>query len=76
MAERAPDEPMTTTEFLDWAAAQHRGRFELLDGEIHAMSPERVSHNETKQLAWLALREAIARPAVQGLWRWSDGQDR
>ena len=59
MAERAPVGRMTFDQFVDWAAAQERGRFELLDGEIHAMSPERVSHNETKQLAWLALREAI-----------------
>jgi Uma2 family endonuclease len=59
MAERAQDERMTVDQFIDWASAQERGRFELLDGEIVAMSPERVSHNETKQLVWLALREAL-----------------
>ncbi len=59
MAERAPSERMTTEQFLDWASVQEQGRFELLDGEVFAMSPERISHNETKQLAWLALRNAI-----------------
>jgi Uma2 family endonuclease len=59
MAERAPAERMTVDQFLDWASVQERGRFELLDGEIHAMSPERVGHARTKARVWQALHQAI-----------------
>ena len=59
MAEPAVSGRMTVDEFIDWAAAQPGGRYELLAGEVYAMSPERVGHNETKQLTWLALREAL-----------------
>ena len=59
MAEPAVTGRMTVDEFIDWATAQPAGRYELLAGEVYAMSPERVSHNETKQLTWLALREAL-----------------
>ncbi len=60
MAERAPDERMTVDQFIDWASAQERGRYELLDGEIVAMSPERLGHARIKARAWQALDRAIA----------------
>lgn len=60
MAERAAVERMTVDQFLDWASAQERGRFELLNGEVHAMSPERVGHARTKARVWQALDQAIA----------------
>jgi Uma2 family endonuclease len=43
---------------------QPRGRFELLDGEVVAMAPERVAHARAKGTAWLALREAIGAAGV------------
>jgi Uma2 family endonuclease len=33
---------MTTTEFLAWADTQEQGKFELFQGEIIAMAPERA----------------------------------
>ena len=51
---------MTADEFLDWAMEQPDGtRYELVAGEIVAMSPERLSHAETKLIVALRLREAI-----------------
>ena len=52
---------MTVDEFIPWAMAQPRGRFELVNGEVIAMSPVRVGHTRTKGLVFLALRNAIAR---------------
>jgi len=60
MAERAQGELMTVDQFLDWAATQERGRFELLDGEVVAMSPERLGHARIKARVWRALDQAIA----------------
>ena len=56
---RAPA-PMTVEEFIDWAMAQPEGRYELVDGEVVAMAPERIAHARLKAEIWLALREAIA----------------
>ena len=39
---------MTVQEFLAWAAAQPRGRYELVRGEVVAMAPERARHNLVK----------------------------
>lgn len=49
---------MTTDEFLAWAEGQP-GRYELIEGQIIAMSPERVRHAEVKASAFLALRAAV-----------------
>ena len=61
---RAPParkERMTTDEILVWAVEQPEGeRYELVAGEVVAMSPERLAHAEVKALVWLALRPAIA----------------
>src|SRR5947209_9499564 len=51
---------MTVDEYLDWSQGQE-GRWELIDGEPTAMSPERVIHAKVKFAASLALREAIKR---------------
>jgi Uma2 family endonuclease len=51
---------MNVDEFLAWAEGQD-GRWELLDGELVAMSPERAAHLETKLAVAIALRNAIAR---------------
>lgn len=49
---------MNHTEFLTWAADQP-GKWELIDGVPVAMSPERVSHSETKYRVTHALDGAI-----------------
>jgi Uma2 family endonuclease len=52
---------MTSDEFIAWAMRQPEGeRYELVAGEVVAMSPERLSHAEVKALVWLALRTALA----------------
>jgi Uma2 family endonuclease len=50
----------TADEFIAWALEQPTGRFELDNGVVVAMTPERVNHGRAKAQAWLALRLAIA----------------
>jgi Uma2 family endonuclease len=59
----------TADEFLAWAAEQPAGRYELADGVVLAMAPERVGHSLAKVDAMIALRAAIrARgPACEAL---------
>lgn len=49
---------MTVEQFIDWAMAQPRGRFELYGGRVVQMSPERTKHIETKLEVAIALRNA------------------
>ena len=51
---------MTAETFVDWAMNQPVGRFELLRGEVVAMSPERVGHARVKTAVLLALHSALA----------------
>ena len=55
----AAERRMTVLEFLNWAEAQPEGRYELVDGRIIAMAPERALHNLAKMSVWLALRRAV-----------------
>ena len=55
---------MTVTEFLAWASAQSRGRYELVRGEVVAMAPERARHNLVKLEVVLALRNAVRRAGL------------
>jgi Uma2 family endonuclease len=59
----------TADEFIAWAAEQPTGRYELADGVVVAMAPERVNHTRAKFDAAIALRAAIkARgPACEAL---------
>lgn len=50
---------MTVEQFIDWAMAQPRGRYELYGGRVVQMSPERTEHIEIKGNAYLALRMAV-----------------
>jgi Uma2 family endonuclease len=52
---------MTVAEFLDWAMAQPRGRYELVQGEVVTMAPERALRNYVKAEVYLALKNAIRR---------------
>jgi Uma2 family endonuclease len=49
----------TADEFLAWALEQPAGRFELDNGTVVAMAPERASHAAAKGNAYVALRNAI-----------------
>lgn len=63
-----PRHDMTADEFIAWSLAEPRdregGRFELVDGRVVEMQSERVSHIETKQALWAALRDAIRRSGL------------
>jgi Uma2 family endonuclease len=50
----------TADEFLDWAAEQPNGRFELAGGVLVAMAPETAGHLRVKFAAAKALEAAIA----------------
>ena len=50
---------MTVDEYLTWAK-ENPGRYELHDGEIVAMSPQRVEHADVKYAIQGELRRAIA----------------
>jgi Uma2 family endonuclease len=50
----------TADEFIAWALEQPTGRYELNNGIVVAMAPERVNHARAKSQAWLALRAAVA----------------
>ena len=54
---------MTVDEFLAWAEGRD-GRWELHNGALVAMAPERVAHWETKGEVFVALRNAIARASL------------
>jgi Uma2 family endonuclease len=57
--------PFTVEEYLDWAATQRDlPRMELINGQIVAMTPERVEHIEIKVAAVIALKKAIARAGI------------
>lgn len=51
---------MTVDEFLVWGEGRE-GRWELRDGVVVALSPERVAHLETKANALFSLSDAIRR---------------
>ncbi len=66
-----PQKRMTVDEFLAWAEGQP-GRYELYNGIVYAMSPERAAHAEAKHAVANALASAIAR-AKLGCWMLPDG---
>jgi Uma2 family endonuclease len=51
---------MTVDEFLAWAEGRD-GRWELQDGELVAMAPQRLAHIDTKYEVVTALKSAIRR---------------
>jgi Uma2 family endonuclease len=55
-----PAHRMTRAQFYAWAGQQPRGRFELEEGRVVAMAPERVQHARTKLRTARALEDAIA----------------
>jgi Uma2 family endonuclease len=59
----AAEPPFDVDAFLQWASARE-GKFELHEGRIVAMSPERVRHAGTKSECYAALRDAIRRAGL------------
>jgi Uma2 family endonuclease len=59
--------PMTVEEYLAWSDAQaERPRTELINGQIVAMSPERVAHNRIKSRVYMALAHALSVSGLEG----------
>jgi Uma2 family endonuclease len=58
-----PKQRMTVDEYLAWAEGQP-GRYELHNGIVYAMTPERVRHAEVKFGVQKALEAAIRRAGV------------
>ncbi len=56
---------LSRSEFLAWAEAQPRGRFERVEGEVVAMAPERWVHARLKAHVWQALDREIRRAGLQ-----------
>ena len=55
---------MTVDEFLAWAEQQPGRGYELLDGEVVGMAPERVAHVRTKVQVFDRMRDAIREAGV------------
>ena len=58
-----PNHRMSVDEYLAWAQGQP-GRFELFDGVVYAMTPERAAHAEMKlaiHMAFIAGVRTVAR---------------
>ena len=54
-----PPDRMTVDQYLAWAMTQPEGRFELVNGAVVTMAPERAGHARLKSEVWLALRDGI-----------------
>ncbi|MET7248372.1 Uma2 family endonuclease [Methylobacterium sp. EM32] len=58
-----PPAHMSVDEYLAWSE-DNPGRYELVQGEVYAMAPERVLHARTKGTVYDALRCAIRAAAL------------
>jgi Uma2 family endonuclease len=54
-----PQVRMNVDEFLVWSERQPDDRYELVDGEIVAMTRDTIRHNRTKGAAYVALYNAV-----------------
>jgi Uma2 family endonuclease len=61
--EHAPNQRMTVDQFLAWAEGEE-GRYELYDGQVYAMAPERSAHALTKFAVQTALAEGIRKAGL------------
>ncbi len=64
MAALAKPQSVNVAEYLAWAENQPQERFELHDGIIVAMAPERVAHVHAKRKITNALEDAIKNAGV------------
>lgn len=63
--EQPKETQFTADEFIAWALEQPAGRFELDNGIVVAMAPERANHATAKGNAFVALRNAASGLACQ-----------
>ena len=63
---------LTADAFVEWAMNQPSGRFELLCGEVVAMSPERAGHARVKKHVLNAFDAALAAAGL-GCEAFADG---
>jgi Uma2 family endonuclease len=54
-----PPGRMTVEDFVSWAMALPEGRFELVNGAVVAMAPERAAHARLKARIWRAFDDQI-----------------
>lgn len=54
-----PDVRMTVEEFLAWSEQQPDDRYELVDGEVVAMTRDTIQHNRAKGATFRALWDAV-----------------
>ena len=66
-----PKHKMTVDEFLAWAESQP-GRYELFNGVVYAMAPERAVHAETKFAVTKALEAGLGKAGL-ACWALPDG---
>jgi Uma2 family endonuclease len=59
-----PKVRMKVDEFLAWSQRQPDDRYELVDGQIVAMTRDTVRHNRTKAAAWRAIDDAVRAAAL------------
>lgn len=55
---------LTVEEFIAWSRAQESGRYELEDGRIIKMAPERLGHIKVKFLVAITLTDAVKTAAA------------
>lgn len=56
---------MSIAEFLEWSEEQAAGRYELFDGDVVSMAPERVAHVRRKLELCIRLKNAVAEAGLQ-----------
>lgn len=57
---------MTAEEFVAWAMCQERGRYELVDGIVVPMNPERLVHARVKLKLALLLKASFENARLEG----------
>jgi Uma2 family endonuclease len=60
---QVPMQVMTVDQFLAWAEGEE-GRYELYNGQVYAMAPERSGHALTKFAVQTALAEGISKAGL------------
>ncbi len=58
---------MTADAFIAWALEQPKGRYELFNGQVVAMNPQRVAHIRTKVRVVRALQDALQGRSCEAL---------
>ena len=68
----------TADEFIAWALEQATGRFELDNGAVVAMAPERIDHTRAKRNAYdrASQRDRSARLSLRASAGWRIGKSK